>query len=75
MDLKINTVDDDCSNYKKVETSYAEMAVRYFKSSAATALALKSSVATATHNSFSNVERYRYFTTKVAAQPATLNNM
>ena len=34
-------------------------------------LALKSSVATATRYSSSKVARYRYFTTKVAALPAT----
>ena len=40
-------------------------------------LALKSSVATATRYSSTKVVRYRYryFITKVAALPATLNNM
>ena len=38
-------------------------------------LALKSSVATAARYSSSKVARYRYFTTKVAALPATLNNV
>ena len=40
-------------------------------------LALKSSVAIATRYSSSKVARYRYryFTTKVAALPATLNNV
>ena len=38
-------------------------------------LALKSSVATATRYLSSKVARYRYFTTKVAALPATLNNV
>ena len=38
-------------------------------------LALKSSVATATRYSSSKIARYRYFSTKVAALPATLNNL
>ena len=37
-------------------------------------LTLKSSVATATRYLSSKVARYRYFITKVAALPATLNN-
>ena len=38
-------------------------------------LPLKSSVATATRYSSSKVARYRYFTSKVAGLPATLNNV
>ena len=38
-------------------------------------LALESSIAIATRYSSSKVARYRYLTTKVAALPATLNNV
>ena len=55
----------DCSYY------YQRWARATSKVAPLQLLALKSSVATATRYTSSKVTRYRYFTTKVAAQPAT----